>query len=73
MINDIEAKMELEMAVSQALLQKRSMKKKDMGGLHHGISEVASYVTLIKEDKRVKGKQSKLSGRLSLQDYEMIS
>ena len=65
--------MESEMAESQALLQKRSMKKKEAGGLHLGISEVSSYVTLVKGDKRVKGKQSKVSGRLSFQDYEMIS
>lgn len=45
----------------------------DVGGLHVGISDVASNVTLKKDDEEIKGEHKKLTGRLSRQDYDHLS
>ncbi len=47
--------------------------KIDVGGLHVGISDVASNVTLKKDDEEIKGEPKKLTGRLSRQDYDQLS
>ena len=72
-IDDIEARMESEMAESQAAMNERSTKSKEVSGLHQGICEVASNVTLVVLDKRIDGKESKVQGRLSVHDYELKS
>ena len=47
--------------------------KIDVGGLHLGISDVASNVTLKKNDEEIKGNHPKLTGRLSRADYDQLS
>ena len=54
-------------------MNERSIKTKEVSGLHQGISEVASNVSLVIDDKRIDGKETKVEGRLSYQDYEVIS
>ena len=54
-------------------MNERSIKSKEVSGLHQGISEVASNVSLVIDDKRIDGKESKVEGRLSFHDYEIIS
>ena len=49
-----------------------SMQHKEISGLHTGISEVASNVTLICDNNIIKGKESKMHGRLSFHEYEII-
>ena len=57
--------MESEIAMSQAAMNERSIKTKEVSGLHQGISEVASNVSLVIDDKRIDGKETKVEGRLS--------
>lgn len=47
--------------------------KMPVGGLHQGITDVATNVTLIKDEVEIKGEQIKMTGRLSRQDYDKIS
>jgi len=48
--------------------------KMPVGGLHQGITDVATNVTLKKgDDVEIKGDQMKMTGRLSRQDYDKIS
>ena len=55
-------------------MNERSIKTKEVSGLHQGISEVASNVTLIKGgETRIDGKVERMDGRLSFHDYEKIS
>ena len=44
-----------------------------VAGLYQGIDEVASNVTLRKEDQKIVGPKDSFGGRLSLQEYEAIS
>ena len=44
-----------------------------IAGLYQGINEVASNVTLRKEDQKIVGPKDNFGGRLSLQEYEAIS
>jgi len=41
-------------------MNERSTKSKEVSGLHQGICEVASNVTLVVLDKRIDGKESKV-------------
>ena len=45
----------------------------ELGGLYHGIDDVASNVTYTKDDQKIIGKRPSYSGKMSLKDYETIS
>lgn len=45
----------------------------ELGGLYHGIDDVASDVTYVKNDEKIIGKRSSYTGKMSLKDYETIS